>query len=246
MNSGSHGFELRFVVSGLAVLGVSLVALALAKPSILRSDCIEGLSGLVVLVASGGVGFLLAQVYFALPSLSVPDYTSTIKHLATGPRNAKWAGGITSEMWEDATKGRSKASRILGCDRPSAQSIAHVIWKRTIAESQEPLDALTSSLASRKAAVGATLVGTVSLLVLWYPTFLVLVEAGILDEGAIRQILVPIAVFASASLPLVLVHSRQMRELTNVVNGALSQICRPTRWGGVGPTAAKASRPTDS
>jgi len=118
---------------------------------------------------------------------------------------------------------------MLGFDRIGAQNIIHIIWKRAIAESNKPLNDLTASLASRKAAVGATLVGTVLLLLLWYPLFLVLAEAGILDKNSIRHILVPISVFAIASLPLWLVHSRQMRELTRVVNGALESDIQPTQ-----------------
>jgi len=154
-------FDLRYVVSGITILPLLAVALLVADKFVLLQIA-TAWGALVALVASGGLGFLFAQLYFLL-CFSVPDY----RKLAVTLRSQGYVVGLSCRILHPATSTLKRRSRETCKGRRHAQAVVHYVWSAYIANANPELNNLTRTLAARKAAIGASLVGSLLAALLW-------------------------------------------------------------------------------
>jgi len=137
---------MRYVFPGLATVLVTGSALALVEPGLFRWAGWSSVAALLtVLVGSGGLGFLLAQAYFAFP-WSRLDY-------------GRWLFETKCyrECATDATRDLYKAD--WRRDPRRTWALGHHLWKTCVGLESGGLDKSTGRFASRMTAIGATLFG---------------------------------------------------------------------------------------
>lgn len=152
---------LRYAVPGIATGLVFFAALFLSVPDTVLGWLDTGVASqgasslldaaallLTSFFASGGLGFILAQAYFALPSVF-----NTADH-----RTAMRVSIPTHSGWHPLAASRT---------RLEAHRAARLAWAMYVAERHRDVEALTASCSRRMAAIGATLTGTVFAGILW-------------------------------------------------------------------------------
>lgn len=158
---GDENQFLRYAVPGIAVGLIFLLALCASAPAQtlawLRmcnapggSTSLLNLVGLLLtgFLASGGLGFILAQVYFALPS-----WFNTADHRAV----------VGMQVPADKKPHPLDHNR----SRLEAHRRTRLAWAISAGERPKEVEMLTTLCARRMAAVGTTLVGNVLAGVLW-------------------------------------------------------------------------------
>jgi hypothetical protein len=136
---------MRYVFPGLAAILVTGIACASVAPQFicwLRGASVVEL--FAALVSSGGLGFLLAQCYFALDCSRV-DYRRWFKE--------------RSQLLSVDTKMKHWLGKNCQADRKAAWNCGHYLWKVHVAEEHKGLDRSTGRLAARMAAIGASFLG---------------------------------------------------------------------------------------
>jgi len=152
---------LRYAVPGIAAVLIFLAALVVTLPGVISALLApDGRIGdlrpwteavglaLAGLVASGGLGFILAQIYFALPS-----WFNTADH-----RKALGIHRPSSALLHPCQENRS---------RLAAHRKARLNWSLSVADTHKELEALTNLCARRMASIGATLVGVALAIPVW-------------------------------------------------------------------------------
>jgi hypothetical protein len=152
---------LRYAVPGIATGLIFAMALLASVPTAILNWLSAGVAKdgaaplldtaallLSGFLASGGLGFILAQVYFALPSV----FNTADHRAAVGVHTPAHPG------WDLPADSRT---------RLKAHRQARFAWAMYVAERHRDVEALTASSSRRMAAIGTTLAGTVLAGVLW-------------------------------------------------------------------------------
>lgn len=152
---------LRYAVPGIATGLIFVMALLAAVPSVILNWLSAGVARdgaaslldtaallLSGFLASGGLGFILAQVYFALPSV----FNTADHRTAVGVPTLEHPG---RHLLADSRT------------RLEAHRQARLAWAMHVAERHRDVEALTASSSRRMAAIGTTLAGTVLAGALW-------------------------------------------------------------------------------
>ena len=212
-------FDLRFVASGLSVLAIFLAALCIMNPRLLRQFGSMS-TGLLLLAGSGGLGFLFAQIYFSL-SWSIPDHYGIVQKIHDKKRSLEWIRSICDVQWIGAvTTTRGKCQR----KRP-AQKIVHYVWRALVSENRKykGLNDLTKTLAAKRAAIGATLVGLVTGLVLFLLFFFP--RSAMSMQGCVVPCAIAsVALFVIPLVSLYLLHQSLKKEIEDVVLWTLCEV----------------------
>lgn len=159
---------MRYVIPGFVAPVAFLISVWIAHPgAVLRiagyalsSPTAGLLSALVALLASGSLGFLLAQIYFACP-FSVPDYRPFFQS-NPAPRVPNECSELLGRIREG---GICPLQRLRA--RRNAQVLARYTWQVNVAPNAKKLNNHIRDQASRKASIGAAALGLLLALFLW-------------------------------------------------------------------------------
>ena len=203
MDEGQIG--IRYTLSGVAAATVVIAAFLVAHPGSAASwfQGSDLTKVVAALLGSGGVGFVLAQAYHALP-FSSPDYRRVFAEDATS-RNAQ---EIDEADWPRAC-----------FDKHFAQLLGHYLWQVDVASGKEnkALNRATQRYAARKAAIGTTALGILIGLVVF---LIVLCRS---DGADCVGVVLALTILVLPLLFLCYTHSRMGREHEQIVHWGLKR-----------------------
>jgi hypothetical protein len=199
---------MRYVFPGLAATLLTVVAAVFVDRHLL---CWVNQSSVAELLAavlgSGGVGFLLAQVYFACPSSRV-NYSDWVNANLEQLRSVR----------EFADYQRFADLKKLG--RRQAWDVVHYLWEERVVASSRSLDRSASRLAARMSAIGATLLGVVVGALAWAA---VAIHAFVSGHGSLFGLTIGTLLFAATFWALGRAHLYVSETIKRIVLLRLSQ-----------------------